>query len=88
MLESKILKNMKNLKKKKIWSNMRSDRKSDMRSDMRSDIKLIICQMSKCQTPGLWRRLTKKKLDIMRLRYDEVNFEVRFDDHQNTTKCS
>ena len=30
----------------------------------------------------------KKKLDIMRLRYDEVNFEVRFDDHQNTTKCS
>ena len=29
----------------------------------------------------------KKKLDIMRLRYDEVNFEVRFDDHQNTPKC-
>ena len=67
---------------------MRSDMRSDMRSNMRSDIKLIICQMSKCQTPGLWRRLTKKKLDIMRLRYDEVNFEVRFDDHQNTTKCS
>ena len=22
-------------------------------SDMKSDIKLIICQMSKCQTPGL-----------------------------------
>ena len=30
----------------------------------------------------------KKNLDIMRLRYDEVNFEVRFDDHQNTPKCS
>ena len=32
--------------------------------------------------------VNKKKLYIMRLRYDEVNFEVRFDDHQNTTKCS
>ena len=84
MLKSKILKNLKNLKKMKICS----DTRSDTRSDMRSDIKLIICQMSKCQTPGLWRRLTKKNLDIMRLRYDEVNFEVRFDDHQNTTKCS
>ena len=27
---------------------------------------LIICQMSKCQTPWLWRRFEKKKLDIMR----------------------
>ena len=26
----------------------------------------IICQMSKSQTPGLWRRLIKKELDIMR----------------------
>ena len=84
MLKSKILKNLKILKKMKICS----DTRSDTRSDVRSEIKLIICQMSKCQTPGLWRRLTKKKLDIMRLRYDEVNFEVRFDDHQNTTKCS
>ena len=51
--------------------------RSDMRSDTMSDIKLIICQMSKCQTPGLLRRLTKK-FDIMRLRYNEVNFEVKF----------
>ena len=84
MLKSKILKNLKNLKKMKIWSDMMSN----TRSDMRSDIKLIICQMSKWQTSGLWRRLTKNELDIMRPRYYEVNFEVRFDDYQNTSKCS
>ena len=78
MLKSKIL------KKLKIWSNTRSD----MTSDTRSNIKLIISQMSKCQTHGLWRRLTKKKLEIMRLRYYEVNFEATFDDYQNTSKCS
>ena len=81
MLKSKILKKLKKLK-------ICSDIRSDMRSNTSSDIKLIICQMSKCQTHGLWRRLTKKELDIMRLRYYEVNFEVTFDDHQNTSKCS
>ena len=43
--------------------------------------------MSKTQTPGLWRRFVKKELDIKKLRHNEVNFEVIFDDPQNTSKC-
>ena len=30
-----------------------SDTRSDSRSDMRSDIKLIICEMSNYETPGI-----------------------------------
>ena len=62
MLKSKILKNLKNLKKNENLLRheiQHDDPTHDL--DMRSNIKLIICQMSKCQTPGLWRRLTKKK---------------------------
>ena len=47
----------------------------------------IICQMSKSNKTALWRRYIKKKLDIMRFRHDEVNFQAIFDDYGNTSKC-
>ena len=47
---------------------------------------LIICQMSKCQTPWLWRRFEKKELDIMRLKLYEVKFDLTCERHQNTSK--
>ena len=41
------------------------------------DVKLSKrCQMSKSQTHGLWRRFTKKKIDIMRFTHIDVNFDV------------
>ena len=43
--------------------------------------------MSNSQTSGLWRRLTKKKqIDIMRFTHNYVNFDVRYEGHQNSPK--
>ena len=46
--------------------------------------------MSKSQTAGYMEEVCnkKKKFAIMSLRYNEVNFEATFDDHQNISKCS
>ena len=43
------------------------------------------CQMSRSQTHGLWRRFTRKKNDIMRFTYFDINFDVNNEGHQ---KCS
>ena len=52
------------------------------------DVKLSKgCQMSKKQTPGLWRRFRKKLIDIMRFTHIDVNFDVTHDDHQKPSKC-
>ena len=37
--------------------------------------------MSKNQTPGLWRRFTKKLIDIVRFTDIDVNFDVTYDGH-------
>ena len=53
------------------------------------DIEYMNCQLFvKCQK---FKHLdyalgSKKKLDIMRLRHNEVNFEVKLDIHRNTPK--
>ena len=39
------------------------------------------CQMSKNQTPRLWRRYTKKLIDTMRFTHIDVNFDVTYDGH-------
>ena len=45
------------------------------------------CQMSKSQTCGLWRRFTKKKkIDIMRFTHIDINFDVKYEGHQNCSK--
>ena len=41
------------------------------------------CQMSKSQTPWLWMRFTKNKLDTMRFIHNEVNFEAKYEDIEN-----
>ena len=46
-----------------------------------------ICQMSNYQTPGLWRRFTKKEIDIMRFTHIYINFDVTYDAHQKLSKC-
>ena len=45
------------------------------------------CQMSNYQTPGLWRRFTQKKIDIMRFTHFDINFDVTYDAHQKPSKC-
>ena len=50
--------------------------------------------MSKCQKDvkcqkvkhRLWRRFTKKKIYIMTLTHIDVNFDVKYEDHQNCSK--
>ena len=44
------------------------------------------CQMSNYQTPGLWRRFTQKKIDIMRFTHIDVNFDFTYQGHQNWLK--
>ena len=44
------------------------------------------CQMSNSQTSGLWRRFRKKLIDIMRFTNINVNFDVRYEGHQNCPK--
>ena len=46
------------------------------------------CQMSNSQTFGLQRRFTKKtkKTDIMRFTHIDINFDVRYEGHQNCPK--
>ena len=44
-------------------------------------------KMSENQTARLGRRFTKK-LDMMRLTHNKVNFDVTCDDHQNSSKYS
>ena len=47
------------------------------------DVKLSKrCQMSKSQTHGLWRRFTKKKIDIMRFTHIDVNFDISYDGYK------
>ena len=41
--------------------------------------------MSKSQTCGLWKRFTKKN-DIMIFTLIDVNFDVKYDGHQNCSK--
>ena len=48
---------------------------------------LQICQMSESQTAGLWRTLIKKEPDIIRLRHNEVNFDITCKGHQNYSKA-
>ena len=43
--------------------------------------------MSNSQTSGLWRKFRKKKkIDIMRFTDIDVNFDVRYEGHQNWSK--
>ena len=35
--------------------------------------------MSKSQISGLWRRLTKKLIDIMRFTHVDFNFDVKYE---------
>ena len=45
------------------------------------------CQKDvKCQISGLRTRLTKKYIDIMRFTDIDVNFDVRYEGHQNCPK--
>ena len=46
-----------------------------------------ICQMSESQTAGLRRSPIKKEPDIMRLRRNEVNFDIICEGHQNYSKA-
>ena len=56
-------------------------------SSCQKDVKLSKrCQMSKSQTHRLWRRFTKKKIDIMRLTHIDVNFDIKCEGHQNCSK--
>ena len=43
--------------------------------------------MSESQTAGLWRRLIKQEPDIMRLRYNVVNFDITCEGHLNYSKA-
>ena len=44
--------------------------------------------MSKKESPGLWRRFTKKEEDIMRFTHIDVNFDSTYiyEGHQNLSK--
>ena len=44
--------------------------------------------MSKSQTPGLWRRFTKKEktIDIMKFTDIDVNFDITYEGQQNWSK--
>ena len=42
--------------------------------------------MSKSQTHRLWRRFTKKLIHIMRFTHIDVNFDVKYEGHQNCSK--
>ena len=56
-------------------------------SKCQKDVKMSKrCQMSKSQTHKLWRRFTKKKNYIMRFTHIDVNFDVKYEDHQNCSK--
>ena len=47
----------------------------------------VVKKMSNYQTPGLWRRFTQKKIDIMRFTHFDINFDVTYDAHQKPSKC-
>ena len=54
---------------------------------MSKDVKLSKrCQMSNSQTSGLWRRFAKKKENIMRFTDIDINFDIRYEGHQNCPK--
>ena len=56
-------------------------------SSCQKDVKLSKrCQMSKNETPRLWRRFTKKLNDTMRFTDIDINFDVRYEGHQNCPK--
>ena len=44
------------------------------------------CQMSRSQTHRLWRRFTKKLIHIMRFTHIDVNFDIKYEGHQNCSK--
>ena len=51
-------------------------------SSCQKDVKLSKrCQMSKNETPRLWRRFTKNLIDTMRFTDIDVNFDVTNDGH-------
>ena len=52
-------------------------------SSCQKDVKLSKrCQMSKTQTHRLWRRFTKKLIDIMRF----THIDIKYEGHQNCSK--
>ena len=56
-------------------------------SSCQKDVKLSKrCQMSKSQIHGLWRRFTKKLIHIMRLTHIDINFDIKYEGHQNCWK--
>ena len=56
---------------------------------MSKDVKLSKrCQMSKKQTDRLWKRFTKKLIDIMWLTDIDINFDITYHDHQKPSKHS
>ena len=59
-----------------------------MSKKMSKDVKKMSnCQKDvKCQTPELWRKFTKKKIDTMRFTYIDVNFHITYEGHQNWSK--
>ena len=55
---------------------------------MSKDVKLSKrCQMSRKQTGRLWRRFTKKLIDIMWFTHIDINFDITYHDHQKPSKC-
>ena len=46
-----------------------------------------LCQMSKSKTAVLWMIFRKKELNMMQFRHHEVNFEVKCDCDENSSKC-
>ena len=51
---------------------------------MSKDVKLSKrCQMSKKQTGRLWRRITKKLIEIMWF----TDIDITYHDHQKPSKC-
>ena len=56
-------------------------------SSCQKDVKLSKrCQIWKSQICILWRRFTKKLIDIMRFTDIDVNFDVKYEGHQNCPK--
>ena len=54
----------------------------DLLPKYQKDVKLSKrCQMSKNETPRLWRRFTKNLIDTMRFTDIDVNFDVTNDGH-------
>ena len=60
-------------------------RMSNCQKDVKMSKRCESAQIVKMPTVGLGRKLTKK-IDIMRFNYNDVNFDVTNESHQNWSK--